>query len=76
MRYTDEGVDDMTVVAGVVVGLLILAILILRLSLWINPPRKIDKTWTSRSLTGWTNTPKKLAWSETIRKVSTKESND
>ena len=60
-------------VGGVILGL-ILTILMIRVSLWLAPPKSYDPNFTSRKLTGWTNTPKKLAWSRTLDKVS--EPND
>lgn len=65
-----EPAVQMTTIAGVLVILLVLSVTILRLSLWLMPPKKYDPNFTSRSLTGWTNTPKKLAWARTVEKVS------
>ena len=50
--------------------LLFIIVSILRLSILISPPKKLDPNFTSRSLTGWTNTPKKLAWSKLIEETS------
>lgn len=49
---------------------IVVAVVLLRLSLWIFPPKSYDPNFTSRSLTGWSNTPKKLAWARVIEKVS------
>ena len=57
-----------SIAAFVLCGFMII-VTILRLSLWLFPPKHYDPNFTSRSLTGWTNTPKKLAWSETLIKV-------
>ena len=53
--------------------IIVVAVVLLKLSLWIFPPKHYDPTFTSRSLTGWTNTPKKLAWARTIEKTCEKK---
>ena len=58
--------EDLIIILIVLAALVIL----LRVSLILNPPKKTDSNFTSRSLTGWSNTPKKLAWARTIEKVS------
>lgn len=53
---------------GIVGFLLIVVVMAIHLVIW--PARYYDPNFTSRSLTGWSNTPKKLAWSRTIEKVA------
>lgn len=69
-RPTDEGQDAITFLAGLLCGGLVIIVALLVISEWIRPNRTIDEKWTSRSITGWTNTPKKLAWVRTVEKVS------
>lgn len=59
---------------GFILLVLIGVVIVLRLSILFSPPKSYDPNFTSRSLTGWSNTPKKLAWSRTVEKVSEKTS--
>ena len=62
----DDAIKLLVVSMAVFVGVVCL----LRLSLMIFPNRTYDVNFTSRSLTGWTNTPKKLAWASLIEQVA------
>lgn len=66
-KLTDFDVADYL---WIILGALILSVLILKVSILLMPPKYIDLTWTSHSITGWTNTPKKLAWARVIGEVS------
>ena len=62
----DDAIKLLVVSMAVFVGVVCL----LRLSLMVFPNRTYDLSFTSRSLTGWTNTPKKLAWTSLIEQVA------
>jgi len=62
----DDAIKLLVVSMAVFVGVVCL----LRLSLMVFPNRTYDLSFTSRSLTGWTNTPKKLAWASLIEQVA------
>ena len=53
-----------------IILVLFIVVITLRVSLFLMPPKKLDTQWTSRSTTGWTNTPKKLSWANTVEKVA------
>lgn len=70
LRMNDDFFWDWRVLASLALSILIACVIILAISLIFYPPRYYDPNFTSRAYTGWTNTPKKLAWSSTVEKVS------
>lgn len=65
--------DNPIELLGVILLFLVIIVGMLALSLVLFPPKFYDPNFTSRALTGWTNTPGKLTWSRTIDKVSESE---
>lgn len=62
----EEFLDGLKEFLGVLVFILVALFISLEITLIVMPPKKLDPGFTSRSITGWTNTPKKLAWARLI----------
>jgi len=70
-----EAFEQLGKYCAVLLVLIMLIVGVMKVSLYFFPPspEKMDPEWTSRSLTGWTNTPAKLAKVRTIEKIAENE---